>query len=458
MKLLRNTCHVLAHAFYFQPAQLWLAGFGLVFMVLALVALFLGKAVSFPLAMMAYLLMLGIPYLVFVFLTRSFISNRRLILVPGFGSAFGLALLLYTLAAAFSPALLFWLYSIPNSSPWMGFRIMIFASLYLWLIQYCLVSRFGLILSTTVPVVVFALINLYGAYFAMLIMPHDRLLLLFAGTMLGWFYALLQLSRRRDFRPARINPLQQHNAQDYQVTGAALRAINLGGKAAPDASLLLAYAASWPNRLMNLAFTMLASPMMAAVMITLINRSNDRVPVMNGLNIYLLFGLVIACSLSWTYGELAARARLLWLRSGRNRQALWQLLEREMLTNLVLTWCLTGISALVVGLYTDKTLALLLTWQLTIIAASLHNAYLHMNTRINNWGKFAQMAAMILTTTVLIMVLLYSISSRVTAPVIVMDILMLALTLGYRLKARNGFAGVDWLVLRPVQRPQPTVN
>jgi hypothetical protein len=458
MKVLRNTWHVLTHAFYFQPAQLWLAGFGLLFLVLALIALLLRKAFSFPLAIMAYLLLLGIPYMVFVFMTRTFISNRRLSMVPGFGIAFGLALLLYTLAAAFTPALIFQLYSIPNSSIWMGFRIMIFASLYLWLIQYCLISRYGLVLSTTAPVAVIILVNYGGAYFAMMMGLHERLLLLFVAVMLGWWYALLQLSRRRDFQPARINPLQNQNAQDYQMHGAALRMVNLGGKASPQTTLLLAYFASWSNRLMNLAFTILASPLLAAVIITLINRSNARTPPMDGLNIYLLFGLVIACSLSWTYGELAARTRLLWLRSGKDRQALWQVLEREVLTNLVLTWCLTGISAVFIGLFTDKTLTLLLCYQLTIIAASLHNAYLHMNAKINNWGNFAQMLAMILSTSVLILVLLYSLFNRIALPVIVMDILMLALTLAYRQAARKGFARVDWLVLQPPQRQNQPAN
>jgi hypothetical protein len=457
MRLLRNTLHVLLHAFYFQPAHLWLAGSGLVFVVLGLIALLLAKAVSFALLMMAYLLLLGIPYMVFVFMTRSFISNRRCIMVPGFGIAFGLALLLYTLATSFVPALLFWMYDIPNSSPWMGLRITIFASLYLWLIQYCLVSRIGIVLSTTVPVVVVALVNLGRDYFAMLIGPHERLLL-FVATMLGWLLALLQLSRRQDFQPARINPLQGQNAHDYQMTGAALRGFNLGGRAAPDTSLLLAYFPSWSNRLMNLAFTILASPMIAAVTIILINRSNSRTQVINGLNIYLLFGLVIACSLSWTYGELAARARLLWLRSGRNRKALWLVLEREVLTNLVLTWGMTGISAVLIGLYSDKTLALLLAYQMTVIAASLHNAYLHLNARINNWRNIAQMIAMVLTTSVLILVLLYSITHRTTAPVLVMDILMLGLTLAYRHAAKAGFAGVDWLVLQPARRQQQTAN
>ena len=458
MKLLRNTLHVLAHAFYFQPAQLWMAGIGFCFLVLGLIALISGKVLSFGLVMMAYTLMLAVPYIIFVFLTRTFISNRRLILVPGFGVAFGLALLLYTLAASFMPVLIMWLFDIPGGSLWMGFRVMIVASLYLWLIQYCLISRYGLVLSTTVPFAVIVLVNTGQNYFAMLMRPHDHLLMLFTAVMLGWLFALLQLSRKRDFRPARLNPLQRTSTHDYQFHSAALRSINLGGKASPHTSLLLSYIGSVSNRLMNLVFPVLGSPLMAAIMITLINITQDRSAPFNGPNIFLVFSVVMACALSWTYGELAARVRLLWLRSGLDRRGLWQLLERELLTNLVLTWCLTSISALVIGLITDKSIMLLLTFEFVVIAGSIHNAYLHLNMRINHWNNIAQMVAMLLTTTVMVLVLMFSIFNTMATPVIIMNILMLGLSLGYRHSAMIGFFRVDWLLLRPTQRQQQPVN
>lgn len=458
MKVLRNTLHVLAHAFYFQPAQLWMAGIGFGFLVLGLIALIAGKVLSFGLVMMAYTLMLAVPCIIFVFLTRTFISNRRLILVPGFGVAFGLALLLYTLATSFTPVLIMWFYGIPGGSLWMGFRVMIVASLYLWLIQYCLISRYGLVLSTTVPFAVIVLINTGQNYFAMLMRQHDHLLMLFAAVMLGWLLALLQLSRRRDFRPARLNPLQRTSTHDYQFHSAALRSINLGGKASPHTSLLLSYIASVSNRLMNLAFPVLGSPLMAAVMITLVNITQDRSPPFNGPNIFLVFSLVMASALSWTYGEIAARSRLLWLRSGLDRHGLWQLLEREVSKNLLLTWCLTGFSALLVGLFTDKGIMLLLTFQFVVIAGSLHNAYLHLNSRINHWSNIAVMTAMLLSTTVLALVLIFSIFKATATPVIILNILMLALTLCYRHYAIAGFIKVDWLVLRPAQRQQQPVN
>lgn len=424
---------------------------GLGLLPVAVIGWFFSPLFAFGVGIYLWICVLFLPYIIAPPMLRSLLGQRRLGLVPGFAFNCGLLLLLMVLALSAAP-LLAWLAGIPNTSL-LGLRVFIAASAYTGLLMLILPSRHAPALFATLPIMIFLGLRLLAPRLLPLWFNPALLLVLFAVAVAGWALWLLRLRG-----PHQLAPVQQQFSgsavagRDYQQALQLQPWLYRFHRPPAAPSLLLGHPAGWGGRALQIAHLVLMSPLLCTAMIWLMGNADDGAQA--PLKLFFLFHLGMIAFVTFSWGELPARARLLWLRLDGDRRAQWAFLERQL-------WCSYAVM-------TGITLTLLLTatlltdmvstwpWAVLALAASLHNGYFGVLQRLRGWSGWTQLLYLLLTSGIIGACTALAYGLQFAQPALAAVPVLLALTWLYRHLAAARFATVDWLKLKPARLSRNT--
>jgi hypothetical protein len=444
----RALLYLLHFLFTSHPIIKFVCYTGVFLLPVSLFGYFWSPTFAFGMGIYSYLAILVLPFLVAVVQQRILLGNRRLCLIPGFPLASGLTLLVMTtLLAAFLP-LLGSLYGIQHLSSLLGIHVFVCASLYVAVLQFCLISRHALALLSFLPFLLILLIFQLSPYMDLVWRNPALMLLAFLLCLAVWGLALRSLHAGSSFKA----PFQQTGAlllgYDYNQQFAPLSWQPRHSAIPSTPSLLLGFPAALTGRMLNMAANVLVSPLLCGVlMLFMWNSSGKDTPY--PLRLFFLLHLFIVAIYPWAWGELAARSRLLWLRLDTDRTQLWQTLERQLWTQYAVMFSYT-LAFLLTPLLLEQGPGTL-GWYMLLLAlsASLHNGYLNMLARLEHWNSWVQVLSIISFLCAICVGLGYVAFSDNYGPLTGISLGLLPLALWYRQRCKSSFASVDWVKLKP---------
>ena len=437
--------------FLWQRPLRWLAGAGVLLTLLALpVFIYFDSRLSFALAICGFSALLGLPYVMAPIAFRGLISNTRLSMLPNFHLSAGLALLLMTLLVSAYLPLAALLTGAP-ASPLLLPQIFIGASINVVLMQVLVTSRHQIAIFSFLPFVVLVLLNRYGDVFLALLLDPVFVLLGLPLCVAGWTWGLFHLHHNNRFRPV----YRTQNKEDwlYFDFGWSNRQ-GLGKVRTPAGTLLLGYPDGLVSRVIRILNFTLVSPLVCVLFIYMVGWENqEENPVFsNPALTFLLFCLFSSLLSTWNYQEMAARCRMLWLRLGGGRQVQWHFMENTILLHLVLLYCVTGLTALLVWVVSDLPFIYVLHFMALLITRSLFDVYYNLMVRVKNWPVAFTGLIGILSGVAMFAVIAFSF----TRPdpfliLLVLEIAQLLLAAIFRFSAFGEFRQIDWrrIMLKP---------
>jgi hypothetical protein len=440
---------LLRYLLTWTPPQGWVAALGAVLILAApLCNVLFGRSVAFRLAIYGFFLALVLPYFCSGVAFRKLIASRRLEQAPGLLLHAGVALLALTLAlAVFMPlaAALYW----PTAlGPLFGLHMFIGASLYSGALQLVLPSRHALLLFSLGPLVVIAVLARFSNYLATAFNDPAVTLAALLLCLCGWAVGLRTLATRTSFAPM-FAPLgnTQFLWDGTGLTG-RLPGMLQGGRSKGVRSalgtMLLGYPDSMGSRLSYVLYLVVVGPLIFVVLLYIIGSEYNRTSPMSYPALFLVYSLAMAIISSMGNGELAARARLVWLRQGGSRREHWRHLEHHVMLNLVLTSLVIVLIASTLQLMSAQLPISVMDYLVGGISCYLLGTYASLASRICNWSLFWQL----LLIGILGPGVAYGFKQDlVTIPLLSVAIFGFALLL--RQVARLRFAVIDWYQVKP---------
>jgi hypothetical protein len=427
---------------------------GAVLLGIALIALALSLVILVPegaaaVMLVAFVLMLGVPYLSASKALRTLISNRRLAIVPGFLLKAGLAMLALTLlTAAFLPAGVL-LLGAPAELYWLGPPVFIVASLYTLASQLIVTSRHLWLHVNWLPIAAIILLSLFGEQLRMLATNHSAVLVVAGIALVGWLRFLVLLARRRDFKPAYATDI---HAGDSDINSHFASWVNRRPhqRPSPTTSLILGYPANLRSRAVNIAFVLVLNPLISVALVLFMSRDNTGAMVIGGTKIFLVMSLItsfVTSAIGWA--ETGARARLLWLRVPGARAQIWHRLERELWEYFALLFAVTAVVSATIALIGDASM-LLVHYILTLLTLTLYQCYLPLAARLNGWSSLTQALVQIGALAAVGFTLVFSLRLASFNLAFLLELCLLVVGIVFRAIAQSAFRRVDWQVLRPI--------
>ncbi len=406
---MKGFLRILLYFFTWQSIIIGALVFGALMLVLALNVLLLSPYAAFSISLLAFLGLLVVPYISSAPALRCLISSRNLCIIPHFSLKAGLALFLLTLlTAAFLP-LAAWVVAQPDITFWLGPKIFIIASLYCALMQLVLPSQRSIGVFSFFPFVLMLVRKYFGLSLLALAANNTIVSAATVLTLLGWAYGLWILAHQQTFKPAYKSgdtAFSQHNA--LQGAGQFL-GLTLSRHIPAAASLLFAYPASLPVRVINVGAWIVMWPLVCTVMMSLLTPAVNGTPVFAALPIFLGMSFFMGCLCFISVGELGARARLLWLRLPGGRSQVWRKLELELWTNLGLLTAILLVNVMVVLLISPDQ-AYLQHYVLLLLACACYDSYRTLCSRLYQWSSLVQALVMIVSLVSIIAAVVYSVS------------------------------------------------
>lgn len=421
---------------------------GLVVLALAMGLAALAPRGAIAMALLAFVLLLAVPYLSAPKALRTLISNRRLAMVPGLPVRTGLAMCLLTaLTAVFLP-LCGLLLGAPGAFVWLGIYIFILASLYTLVGQLLVTSRYLWVHVQWLPVAVMLLLSQFGKQLLQLATSAAVVGAIAAAACAGWLWMLVRLARRPNFKPAYATDM---NMADQDTNSLFSSWVNRGPRQrlAPVTSLVQGYPANRRSRAMNILFLVVFNPLLSVLLVKLMDRNDHNVRI-DGTTLFLAMSLLtsfIAGALAWA--ETGPRARLLWLRVPGARPQVWAKLERDLWDYFVV---LLGVTAVVVAVAWSQgeELMLLVHYALLLFTLAYFQRYLPLAARLNGWSSLGQALVSLGSLVVIGLTLVYSLRLANFNLFFLLELCLVLLGTLFRAFAKFGFSRVDWMVLRPV--------
>lgn len=211
---------------------------------------------------------------------------------------------------------------------------------------------------------------------------------------------------------------------------------------------MLGFHASFVGRLASMGHILLLSPLMVAFFMTLIGDRNWS--AQHYFELVMLVHLFMVASFPWSWGELAPRTRLLWLKLPGRREDFWQSLIGLVCRQYALMFSLTLLLALFVLVLDFAFGQQYLHVLLVVFATSLHSGYLGLLSRLYYWPGWSQAVVMSFTVLVVGLTLVFSLQGQHTLPIWILASTLLLLVLLYHWRCKRAFLAVDWLRLKPL--------
>ena len=453
---------ILFYLFTWRTAIIVAMSLGLLLLVVALVSLALNfYFAAFALAVVAFLPLVGVPYLSAAPAMRKLISNRCLSMMPNFALRVGIVLLVLTITTAGFLPFIGWLFGMPGMTFAFALKLFIITSLYTGLTQLVLTSRYAFVGFNLAPFLILFLLNRFDETLWRLY-NNDSVIVIMATIAIAlWLFALWILAHKRTFKPAFASSSGESSLTRWMYDSRLLQRFELGTEASPAGSLLLSYPATISMRIIHTAYMLIASPLRFAG--TWILFSPKRAA--NGpelLALFLLSSLFTGCIYSWTYGEIGARARLIWLRIGGSRNLVWRQLEMQLWINIALLSCLALGIGLISSLLGETGLLHhpilikigLLHYPLLIIACAFYDGYYNLCARVYGLSSLSQALVMLPSLGLVIATVIATIKNPELNLLFVIESGMALLAVMFRALSKFRFSQVDWQMLRPAMNKQ----
>ncbi|MEO2174733.1 MAG: hypothetical protein ABGY96_11620, partial [bacterium] len=374
-----------------------------------------------------------VPIFISPYVFQKLWSNRRLALLPGFQRRTGLAILLMNLVGALTITMMN--YPDVNADTFvLGFIVIGAYQGYLQLLSR---SRFvvALILLLIVVLLQVLLKGFDGTSTANQVVITIGFILCIAG----WLFA--DPSRRFSWAQWLSGAVWEYTAAMMDKNSAHL-ALLLGFPGGKASRALLSFVVVIGGPALSWFFVVIVIGGLFSFQATSDLTGMDWLS--EPANIVVLFLGTSLLTSNWTlsYGELAARHRLLWLRQGGDREAHWRLLEKNVIANLM-------------QFYLAATLVSLLAWLVgstfasgvyltAFVASTSFSAYFQLSARINGVSIIAGLIALFLAVT-------FVSAATFKNPVLIAgcEIGLFMMAVIFRIKAMRGFTGIDWNQVRP---------
>jgi hypothetical protein len=279
--------------------------------------------------------------------------------------------------------------------------------------------------------------------------PEDPRLLL-AVALIAWLVALVYFARLRSYRRLSSLPTS-HSVSIFMIShlsvfpsfGGPLQRSSSGG-----GTLLLGYPDSWLSRGLLYGKVVLFWPLVTALVVVLgAGLPSGNVPLERFGLPFLLTSFVFSAYSAIGYVDLPARARLLWLRAGGDRNHLWRILEWIMLGNFLILALLLTLACLLVELASGPVIRPLqiLNFVPMTFATHLFVAYYVLASRAGQWS----LATLAPVSVVGVFAIFALMQRAIPPPLIALFILTLALL--FRNRAKRYFLRVDWRLVQPLR-------
>ena len=210
--------------------------------------------------------------------------------------------------------------------------------------------------------------------------------------------------------------------------------------------VMLAYPATISIRLVNIAYVLIVSPLVCAILLKLVS-GKQAANAPDFFNLFLLSSLCTGCISSWAYGEIGARARLIWLRIGGSRGLVWRQMEVQLCINIVLLSCLT-LGVVLISTLLGKTG--LMHYPLLIVACAFYDGYRNLCARVYGWSSPSQALLMLASFGVVVVTVIATFRNPELNLLFVIEIGMMAMAVLFRALSKIRFSHVDWQVVKPV--------
>jgi hypothetical protein len=166
------------------------------------------------------------------------------------------------------------------------------------------------------------------------------------------------------------------------------------------------------------------------------------------LDFCLVFSLALCNFTAFSFGELAARCRLLWLRHPGDRIIYWRMLERYVLQN-IMQITLIGSAMCLVMLFTPLPKVNSILYFLCLVCSCLFSAYHGLSVRINGLTFINGLVVCGMLVGFFLVPVISTTNDLLTPMAILYQVVLLTLAAFYRHKALHGFEDIDWNTVKP---------
>ena len=445
----RKLWPLIQYYFVWQPILLLIAGLGVLFFILKIVAFLNGSDnLTFVFGMGAFSFLLVIPYCSGSQGLRTLISNPQLAIIPGFQLKAGLAHFLLALIASIYLYLNVLVFGQSPANPIIFFLYpFIFMSLYAGFMQLILPSKLFIPLISILPIVIVFFVIRFSELLGALLVDMNFVVTLFFACLLGWAYGLYLLHSRDMFRPAckDIN-----NTSAWATYDGGLLINKAFGKASTaEGTLLLGYPDNWGGIILRVVYFFFVTPLMTTLAMMAIGLADEwDHPMQHSLvSMFLGISLFSAVFCVFIYGELVARARLVWLRFGTDRLDQWRLVDTYCVRFLS-TYVISGlVVALVSLIFTDIPGLFLVHYCVILTSYCFFNLYFSLLVRVNRLSPLVLVLVIIASVAALLFTLVPVLTDEHEPQfgmLMAIELLFFVLGFLFKLSVKNQFTGIDW--------------
>jgi hypothetical protein len=317
-----------------------------------------------------------------------------------------------------------------------------------WLVIYAL----GLIGFVVLPLIGLRLFNSDSLVktFAL-----DAPWLLAAIAVLGWVWLIIAMRRGSVPKPVAPPVWGQNTAPDSgSESGQILWLPQWGRPASAVGTFLRGMPDGNANRVASLLMATLAFPVAIWLVLFLIGAPPPGNSQQQGFGIgfFLLWSVFgVTMQSSAINREWPARLRYLWLRAGIDRRAGWQLIERSLLSDMLIIAIIAASIALLFALFSSFEAMYLGLYVVGCVMITAMTTYVGFWTRAANWNELVQGLLMI-SPILLFFVSLGFFRNRDAPEALFWLIPILGLlTVLFRTLAKRRMARIDWCAVRPTR-------
>lgn len=444
---MRKLWLLLKYYYLWQPAIPLVATLGVLLFVLKVVFTNTSEAVTFALGMASFAFLFIIPFFSGSTALRHLIANPRLAMLPGFRVRAGVTHLVIAIAASVFLYANFLVFAPDEYSPLVMLRTFICLSAYAGFMQLILPSRYFATFISLAPIVFVMILMQFQGLVATLFLDANFTIALFLVSLAGWGWGFHLLATGNKFRPGRTTTLNDTEAW-ASYDGGLLTRLAIGNASTPQGTLLLGYPDNWWGIVLRVVYYFILTPLFTTGAMVLIGITREwDAPLPDSLiGLFLAISLFSGMFCIFVYGELVARARLVWLRYGTDRAAQWHLVDAYCLRYLLVYYLCGSLVALVACLLTDIYGVYLLHYLLIMFSFCCFNLYFSLLVRATRLPTLVLVIIIIISMVFLVAGIVRAlwIDSPTFDLLVTVEALLLALGIAFRYRVKRLFAGIDW--------------
>lgn len=443
---MKKLWNLLKYYYFWQPVIPLAVGIGLFLFILKVVFTNTSPGVTFFLGMASFAFLFIVPFFSGASALRRLISNPQTSMVPGLRLQAGIAYMLIAVIASVFLYTNFLVFAPDDYSPYVILRTFACFSLYAGLMQLILPSRFFITIVSVAPIVVVMILLRFDHILIALFLDPGVTLAYTALVVAGWIHGLHLLATQNRFAPGCDI---QNNAEAWSsYDGGFLARMAIGRERTAEGTLLLGYPDNWGGIVLRVLHYFIITPLMTTGGMFLIGITEEwDGPMLDSLfRLFLMISLFSGVFCIFIYGELVARARLIWLRYGTDRFAQWQLVDKYCFSYLMIYYLCGACIVLLSALLAEIPGVFLLHYLLILFSYSAFNLYFSLYAKTARLPALGQVLVVIVTIFFIILGIVSATVADTPTFIYIVNIewLLALLAIAFRMRVKSLFTGIDW--------------